>query len=112
MDAASLVWGTSCGYRFDSRIPGVLLSLIRFFLHKGVIWLFLATIAEVPPAVGLQSFFSPLPISSLCYAPGIRYVESKWYFFHHYSSQSIKSGLNSILLPPSDPLNLVCPESD
>jgi hypothetical protein len=46
-------------------------------------WLFLATIAEVPPAVGLQGVFSPLPISSLCYAPGIRFVESEWYFFYH-----------------------------
>ena len=77
--------------------PGVLLSLICFFLHKGVIWLFLATLAEVPPAVGLQGFFSPLPISSLCYAPlaGIRFVESEWYFFYHWSIDKELTELNS-----------------
>ena len=32
-------------------------------LHKGVIWLFLATIAEVPPAVGPSEFLVPLLLS-------------------------------------------------
>jgi len=40
--------------------PGALLSLILFSPHKGVVWLFLATIAEVPPAVSSSRvFFTP-----------------------------------------------------
>ena len=62
--------------------PGALLSLILFSPHKGVFWLFLATIAEVPPAVSSSRFlFSPLPTLSLRYAPGIRFVEFEWYSF-------------------------------
>jgi len=86
--------------------PGALLSLILFSPHKGVVWLFLATIAEVPPAVSPSRFFfissdlipSSLQVFVSLNLNGIPFV----------SGQSIKSGLNSILLPTLDPFNLVC----
>jgi len=35
------------------------------FIHKGVIWLFIATVAEVTPAVSLANFVPLLPLFSL-----------------------------------------------
>jgi len=87
--------------------PGALLSLILFSPHKGVFWLFLATIAEVPPAVSSSRFFfhlfPPYPFATLQV-----FVSLNLNGIPFVSSQSIQSRLNSILLPTSDPFNLVC----
>jgi hypothetical protein len=32
-------------------------------MHQGVVWLFFATIAEVPPVVGLARFLAPFPFT-------------------------------------------------
>jgi hypothetical protein len=44
---------------------------------KGVIWLLLATVAEVPPAVSLIPRASPFR-SSQYYIVGVRYFEFEW----------------------------------
>jgi hypothetical protein len=55
---------------------------VTAFVHKGIAWLLLATIAQVPPVV----FFEHIPCafhrrSSPFYATGLRFSESKWYTF-------------------------------
>jgi hypothetical protein len=55
----------------------VLHSLMGVVLRKGVVWFFLATIAEVPPTVCSSGFLAPLS-SSPPYPPGADFVKFKW----------------------------------
>jgi hypothetical protein len=51
------------------------------FTHKGIIWLLLATVAEVPPTVRLGIFFAPLIFAHRHSRTGVHFFESQWYVF-------------------------------
>jgi hypothetical protein len=56
--------------------------LATYALFEGAVWLFLATIAEVPPAVCLRIFLAPLIFRSLLPPViGVHLLESKRYDF-------------------------------
>jgi len=48
-----------------------------FLFHKGVLWLLLATMAEVPPVVSLAGFLSPFR-SCLSYTLGFHCLGLEW----------------------------------
>jgi len=70
---AHLVWHNSSGDRCDtySRCLWLLQSIDLFSFRKGVIWLLLATVAEVPPVVCLPLFSAPF-VHLYCSFVGIR----------------------------------------
>jgi len=55
------LWDASYGNRSDAPLPGRGdLHSLTCFIRKGIVWLFLAISAEVPPVVGLSTFLAPL----------------------------------------------------
>ena len=59
-------------------MTGVQTCALPLSFHKGVIWILVATIAEVPPVVSLASFsISPFR-SSLSYILGLHCFELEW----------------------------------
>jgi len=55
------LWDASYGNRSDSPLPGRGdLHSLTCFIRKGIVWLLLAIVAEVPPAVGISTFLAPL----------------------------------------------------
>jgi hypothetical protein len=65
-------------------VLGILLS-IRWFIsvHKGIMWLLLATVVGVTPTVNLSQFFH---LALLLIAPfhvGVHLFAFEWYFLYH-----------------------------
>ena len=50
----------------------------EFFVFQGLLWLLLATLAEVPSAVRLVIFLRPFFCSSLLRVTGTHDFESEW----------------------------------
>jgi hypothetical protein len=75
------------------------------FVHKGLVWFLLATIAEVPPTVCLGILLAPhFPLSRFR-ATGVYNFEPQWYLHSPRPFMSINStqfGFNS-----PDPFNIV-----
>ena len=74
-----------------------------FSVRKGVLWLLLATIAEVPPTVG-PIYITATFHSSQRNVTGIDFLESKWY--RCFLSSIIMKG-DETTLKITDALNLV-----
>ena len=84
MEPALSVWDGCYGSRCESRrwVGGSSFVDIPS-IPKGVIWLFLATIAEVTPAVSLANFIAPHFLFSLrcrCLSPWTLMVDIFYYF--------------------------------
>ena len=56
-------------------------SIDMFSFCKGVLWLLLATAAEVPPAVSLANFSFLSFLFILLYVLGVHSFRFEWYFF-------------------------------